>query len=70
MPDNMGYEEAAALPVNYITALHVLFDFGNLRKGNSVLVHMAAGTTVLAKLIEKILHYGLNGSIVLKMMNF
>lgn len=43
MPEAMTFEEAAALLVNYITAYMVLFDFGNLRPGNSVLVHMAAG---------------------------
>ena len=43
MPAAMSYEEGAALPVNYVTAYHILFDFGNLRKGQSVLVHMAAG---------------------------
>lgn len=43
MPEGMTFEEAAALLVNYITAYMVLFDFGNLRPGHSVLVHMAAG---------------------------
>lgn len=43
MPEKMTYEEAAAIPVNYITAYHMLFDMGNLRPGNSVLVHMVAG---------------------------
>jgi len=43
MPDNMTYEEAAAVPVNYITAYHMLFCLGGLQKGQSVLVHMAAG---------------------------
>lgn len=43
MPEAMTFEEAAALLVNYITAYMVLFDFGNLRPGQSVLVHMAAG---------------------------
>ena len=43
MPDEMTYEEGAAIPVNYITAYHMLFEMGGLRKGQSVLVHMAAG---------------------------
>ena len=46
MPDTMTYEEAAAFPVNYVTAYHMLFEFGNLRKGKSVLVHMAAGNDI------------------------
>lgn len=44
IPDGMSFEEAAALPVNYITAYLMLFDFGNLRPNQSVLVHAAAGT--------------------------
>ena len=43
LPDEMSFEDAAALPVNYLTAYLMLHDFGNLRKGKSVLVHMAAG---------------------------
>lgn len=43
IPDGMSFEEAAALPVNYITAYMMLFDFGNLRPNQSVLVHAAAG---------------------------
>ncbi len=43
MPEGMEFEEAAAIPVNYLTAYLMLFEFGNLRKGKSVLVHMAAG---------------------------
>ncbi|KAK3520710.1 hypothetical protein QTP70_030587, partial [Hemibagrus guttatus] len=42
MPEGMSFEEAAALPVNYITAYMMLFDFGHLRPNQSVLVHMAA----------------------------
>lgn len=43
MPEGMSFEEAAALLVNYITAYMILFDFGNLRPNQSVLIHMAAG---------------------------
>ena len=43
IPDSMTFEEAAAIPVNYITAYQMLFDFANLRPNMSVLVHMAAG---------------------------
>ncbi|KAM7334356.1 synaptic vesicle membrane protein VAT-1 homolog [Alexandromys fortis] len=50
MPEAMTFEEAAAFLVNYITAYMVLFDFGNLRPGHSVLVHMAAGGVGMAAL--------------------
>ncbi len=39
----MSFETAAALPVTYLTAYHMLFFAANLRAGESVLVHMAAG---------------------------
>jgi NADPH:quinone reductase-like Zn-dependent oxidoreductase len=48
MPENMSFEEGAALPVNYLTAYHMLFRVGGLRAGQSVLVHMAAGGVGLA----------------------
>lgn len=43
LPEGMTFEEGAALPVNYVTAYLMLFEFGNLREGKSVLIHMAAG---------------------------
>jgi NADPH:quinone reductase-like Zn-dependent oxidoreductase len=43
MPDAMSFEEAAAIPVNYLTAYHMLFRVANVRPGERVLVHMAAG---------------------------
>ncbi|XP_002738460.1 synaptic vesicle membrane protein VAT-1 homolog [Saccoglossus kowalevskii] len=42
-PDEMSFEEAAAIPVNYLTAYFMLFDLANLRPNRSVLIHMAAG---------------------------
>jgi NADPH:quinone reductase-like Zn-dependent oxidoreductase len=50
IPDAMSFEEAAALPVNYLTAYHMLFRVANLRSGERVLVHMAAGGVGLAVL--------------------
>ncbi len=43
LPSQMTFDEAAALPVNYLTAFHILFHVGQLRPGDKVLVHMAAG---------------------------
>ncbi len=50
MPDAMSFEEAAAIPVNYLTAYHMLFRVANVRAGQRVLVHMAAGGVGLAVL--------------------
>ncbi|XP_074477111.1 synaptic vesicle membrane protein VAT-1 homolog [Sebastes fasciatus] len=43
MPEQMSFEEGAALPVNYLTAYMMLFEIANVRPGKSVLIHMAAG---------------------------
>jgi NADPH:quinone reductase-like Zn-dependent oxidoreductase len=43
MPEAMSFEEGAALPVNYLTAYHMLFAVRRIRPGDRVLVHMAAG---------------------------
>lgn len=50
MPDSMPFEEGAALPVNYLTAYHMLFHVAVLRPRESVLVHMAAGGVGIAAL--------------------
>jgi synaptic vesicle membrane protein VAT-1 len=43
IPDGMSFEAAAAIPVNYLTAYHMLFRVANVRPGERVLLHMAAG---------------------------
>lgn len=63
IPDGMSFEEAAALPVNYITAYMMLFDFGNLRPNQSVLIHAAAGgvgtaATQLCKTVNDVTVFG------------
>lgn len=50
IPDEMSFEEAAALPVNYLTAYHMLFRVANIRPAERVLVHMAAGGVGIAVL--------------------
>lgn len=43
MPDSMRFEEGAAIPVNYLTAYHMLFNIRRIRPGEKVLLHMASG---------------------------
>jgi len=43
IPDNLDFTLAAAMPVNYLTAHHMLFHVGNTHPGSKVLIHMAAG---------------------------
>jgi NADPH:quinone reductase-like Zn-dependent oxidoreductase len=48
MPEGASFEDAAALPVVYLTAYHMLFRVAPLRRGRRVLVHMAAGGVGIA----------------------
>lgn len=48
MPAKMTFEEAAALPVVYLTAHHMLMFTGHLRPGSKILIHSAAGGVGLA----------------------
>ncbi|MCI0572064.1 MAG: medium chain dehydrogenase/reductase family protein [Myxococcaceae bacterium] len=43
LPDALTFLQAAALPVNYLTAWLMLIHLGNVHKGERVLVHAAAG---------------------------
>jgi NADPH:quinone reductase-like Zn-dependent oxidoreductase len=43
IPKKLSFEEAAAIPVNYLTAWLMLMHQGHLRKGDKVLIHAAAG---------------------------
>lgn len=43
MPESMSFEDGAALPVNYLTAYHMLFVVRRIRSGDAVFLHMAAG---------------------------
>lgn len=48
LPDSVTFERAAAIPVNYLTAWLMLVHLGNVRAGDRVLVHAAAGGVGLA----------------------
>src|SRR5919112_1747350 len=43
LPDHVSFDEGAALPMNYLTAQFALAERGQLRAGETVLVHGAAG---------------------------
>lgn len=63
MPETMSFEAGAALPVNYLTAYHMLFAVARVRPGDHILVHMAAGgvgTAVLqlCRTVEGLTTYG------------
>lgn len=48
LPAGMTFEDAAAIPVNYITAYHSMFTMGNLQPGDRLLIHGAAGGVGIA----------------------
>jgi len=48
IPAGMPFEVAAAFPVNYLTAYHSMFVMGNLRPGDRILIHGAAGGVGIA----------------------
>jgi NADPH:quinone reductase-like Zn-dependent oxidoreductase len=49
-PPSLTFEEAAAIPVNYLTAYALLVVMGGLRRGEAVLIHNAGGGVGLAAL--------------------
>lgn len=48
LPDRLGFEEGAAIPVSYATAWAGLHGYGSLRAGERVLIHAAAGGVGIA----------------------
>ena len=63
LPENVSFDAAAAMPVTYLTAHHMLVYLGNFKPGDSILVHHAAGgvgtaTAQLAKALEAGKVYG------------
>lgn len=49
-PENLSFEQGAALPVNYLTAWALLVTMGGLKKDEAVLIHNAGGGVGLAAL--------------------
>lgn len=56
-PARLSFEEAAAVPENYVTAWALLIGLGGLKRGETVLVHNAGGGVGLAAL-DIALHTG------------
>jgi NADPH:quinone reductase-like Zn-dependent oxidoreductase len=48
LPDRLSFEQGAAIPVNYATAWAGLIGYGNLQRGERVLVHSAGGGVGIA----------------------
>ncbi len=48
LPDELSFEQGAAIPINYATAWEALIRAGNLQAGERVLIHAAAGGVGIA----------------------
>jgi len=48
LPDHLGFEEGAAIPVNYSTAWEGIVRAGNVQPGERVLIHSAGGGVGIA----------------------
>ena len=49
-PEQLTFEQAAAIPVNYLTAYALIVVMGSLHEGESILIHNAGGGVGLAAL--------------------
>lgn len=63
LPDAVSFDEAAAVPVNALTAFHLLFHVHWLKPGAHLLIHMASGgvglTAIqLARTVPGVVTYG------------
>lgn len=48
LPDELSFEQGAAIPVNYATAWAALIGYGNVQPGERVLIHAAGGGVGIA----------------------
>jgi NADPH:quinone reductase-like Zn-dependent oxidoreductase len=48
LPPGMPFEDAAAIPVNYLTAYHSIVTMGNLQPADRILIHGAGGGVGIA----------------------
>lgn len=57
IPDTMSWDTAATFPTAFLTAHHALFDVGQLRRGETIMIH-AAGSGVSGAAITLAKHFG------------
>ncbi|KAL2872619.1 type I polyketide synthase [Aspergillus lucknowensis] len=58
IPEGMSFEDAATLPIVHYTAYHALVNLARVRKGQSILIHAAAGGVGQAA-IQIAQHFGM-----------
>lgn len=57
IPDSMSFEEAASIPIVFVTAYYCLYEVAHLKAGETILVHAASGGTGQA-VIQMAKHLG------------
>src|SRR5207302_7624220 len=57
IPEGWSFEQAAAVPVAFLTAYYGLHDLAGLQEGESVLIHAAAGGVGMAA-VQLAHHFG------------
>jgi NADPH:quinone reductase-like Zn-dependent oxidoreductase len=50
LPDNLSFEQGAAIPVGFLTAWHALYTVGNMARGDRILVEAVGGSVGSAAL--------------------
>ena len=55
IPAKMSFEDAAAITMNYVVAYALLFEIGNIKSDQTVLVHSVGGGVVSYIFTEKFL---------------
>ncbi|GAQ45906.1 polyketide synthase [Aspergillus niger] len=48
IPDGLSFEDAASMPCVFATSIYSIFSIGNLRRGETILIHSACGGVGLA----------------------
>ncbi|GKZ27195.1 type I Iterative Polyketide synthase (PKS), partial [Aspergillus brasiliensis] len=48
IPDGLSFEDAATMPCVFATSIYSIFSIGNLKRGESILIHSACGGVGLA----------------------
>ena len=48
IPPSMNFEEAATIPSVYLCSLYAMYHLGNLKEGQSILIHSATGGVGIA----------------------
>lgn len=51
IPDGMSFIDASAITMNYVVAYILLFELGNVKSGEKILLHSAGGSVVRIQVV-------------------